>query len=418
MNAEIIAVGSELLTPFRLDTNSLFLTERLNHLGIEVRRKSVVGDDLKELENTLRAALGSEGLGELVIVMGGLGPTEDDRTREAVANVLGRRLYLDQKIAERLERRFRKRGLTMPEINLRQAMVIEGAELLENPKGTAPGQWVQEGSKILVLLPGPPHEVEAVFEKECWPRLEPLAAGRRLLTRVLKIAGMYESQVDQVAAPIYRRYDNPSTTILAAPGEIQLHLRAAGHTEAEAREALDDLAQRLQLALGDSVFSDTGESLEEVVGRLLIMKGATLAVAESCTGGLLGQRITSVPGSSRYFVGGVMSYSNDVKMRWLDVPAQVLETEGAVSGEAARIMAESVRRRFGADIGVSITGIAGPVTPSTPPTNKPVGLVYAAVADEQGCRVSERQFPGDRERVRMFASQLALDMVRRRLLGA
>lgn len=414
MDAEIIAIGSELLTPYRQDSNSLYLTERLNCLGIQVRRKTIVGDDRGDLEKTFRNAL--SGGADLIILMGGLGPTEDDRTREATASVLGRRLVLDQDLAARLEQRFRSRGLAMPEINLRQAMVMEGAEVLANPRGTAPGQWIREDSRFVVLLPGPPHEVEAVFEKECWPRLERLAPARRLVTRVLKIAGMFESHVDQIAAPIYRRYDNPVTTILAAPGEIQLHLRATGRTEAEAREAINDLAERLKLAFGDQIFSETGETLEEVVGKLLIMKRATLAVAESCTGGLLGQRITSVPGSSAYFLGDVVTYSNEAKMRWLDVPQRVLETEGAVSAETARIMAESVRRSFGADIGVSITGIAGPAGAGVP-TGKPVGLVYAAVADRDGHRVSERRFPGDRERVRQQASQLALDMIRRRLLA-
>ncbi len=412
MNAEIIAVGSELLTPFRLDTNSLLLTDRLNRLGIEVRRKVVVGDDRESLDKALRCALGSDGGADLVIVMGGLGPTEDDRTREAAAAILGRRLVLDEKIAAALEARFRNRGMTMPEINLRQAMILEGAEVLENPKGTAPGQWIQDESRVILLLPGPPHEVEAVFDGRCLPRLEPLAQGRRLVTRVLKITGWFESQVDQAAAPIYRRYENPSTTILAAPGEIQLHLRAFGATDEEAREALNELASKLKVVLGDKLFSENGESMEEVVGRLLLMKSATLAVAESCTGGLVGQRLTNVPGSSAYFLGSLVSYSNDVKTRWLDVPPRVLETEGAVSAETARIMAESVRRRFGSTIGVSVTGIAGPTAPNS---TKPVGLVYVGIADDSGHRVSERQFPGDRERVRMQASQLALDMVRRRL---
>lgn len=415
MTAEIIAIGSELLTPFRQDTNSLLLTGRLNQMGIEVRRKVIVGDDRQSLDAALRCALGSDGGCDLVILLGGLGPTEDDRTRDSVAGVLGRRLYLDQEVAARLKQRFQKRGMEMPEINLRQAMVIEGAELLENPRGTAPGQWIQEGSRHLLLLPGPPHELEAVFEKHCRARLEQMAAGRRMVTRVLRIAGMFESHVDQIAAPIYRRYENPQTTILAvAPGEIQLHLRATGANEKEAREAADELAQQLKIALGDQVFSENGESMEEVVGRLLLMKSATLAVAESCTGGLVGERITAVPGSSAYFLGGLVSYSNEAKMRFLDVPKRVLETEGAVSAEAARIMAESVRRTFGATMGVAVTGIAGPAADSG---TKPVGLVFAAVADQNGHRTSERQFPGDRQRVRMQASQLALDMVRRRLMA-
>jgi nicotinamide-nucleotide amidase len=312
----------------------------------------------------------------------------------------------------------------MPEINLRQAMILEGAEILENPKGTAPGQWIADSGKVIILVPGPPHELEAIFDKEVMPRLEKIAPEHHMVTRVLKIAGQFESHVDQLAAPIYKQYDNPQTTILAAPGEIQLHLRGAGATEAEARGLVNELAEKLKLALGDGVFSENNETMEEVLGGLLLMRGLTLAVAESCTGGLIGQRMTRIAGSSKYFLGGVVSYSNQAKMEMLGVPQRVLETEGAVSAETARFMAEGVRRAFHSSIGVSVTGIAGPAAPSrrsSPPdsaadgTDKPVGLVYAAVADEAGNRVSERKFPGDRERVRVQASQLALDMVRRRL---
>jgi len=413
MFAEIIAVGSELLTPFRLDTNSLMLTDRLNRLGIEVRRKVVVGDDRESLDKAIRCALGADGGAGLLILMGGLGPTEDDRTRESLASVLGRRVYLDESVATGLRERFRRRGMEMPEINLRQAMVVDGAVVLENPKGSAPGLWIEDGGRYIALLPGPPHEAEAVFERHCLPRLDRLVPGVPLVTRVLKIAGMFESQVDQVAAPIYRRYENPVTTILASPGEIELHLRATGASEEEARERVDELAGKLKAALGDKVFSENGESLPEVLGRLLLMKHKTLAVAESCTGGMVGERITRIPGSSAYFLGSLVSYSNEAKVNWLEVPRKVIETDGAVSAETARIMAEGVRRRFASDIGLSITGIAGPGGSGT---DKPVGLVYLAVADENGHRISERQFPGDRQLVRSQAAQVGLDMVRRRLM--
>jgi nicotinamide-nucleotide amidase len=411
MRAEIIAIGSELLTPYRLDTNSLLLTERLNRLGIEVCRKEVVGDDRESLDAAIAGALRA-GPAEVLILMGGLGPTEDDRTRDAVGAALGRRQYLEENIANRLRARFKQRGMVMPEINLRQAMILEGAEILENPKGTAPGQWIAESGKYIMLLPGPPHELEAIFDKECMPRLEKIAPEHHLVTRVLKIAGQFESHVDQLAAPVYKQYDNPQTTILAAPGEIQLHLRGSGATEAQARALVNELAEKLKLALGDGVFSENNETMEEVLGRLLIMRGLTLAVAESCTGGLIGERLTRIAGSSKYFLGGIVSYSNQAKMDMLGVPQRVLETEGAVSAETARLMAEGVRRAFRADIGVSVTGIAGPTADGS---SKPVGLVYAGLADDAGSRVSERKFPGDRERVRVQASQLALDMVRRRL---
>ena len=410
MNAEIIAVGSELLGPHRLDTNSLFITNQLNRLGIEVRQKTVVGDDEAQIAAAMGAALERA---EIVVVMGGLGPTADDLTRESVVRLLGRRLSRDARVAEVIENRFRARGFTMPEINLRQAMILEGAEILENPRGTAPGQWIQEGGRALMLLPGVPSEMEAMFEQQCLPRLEKIAPGRRLLTRVLKIAGLFESQVDELAAPIYRKYENPTTTILAAPGEIQLHLRAAGSDEAEARGALNDLASRLELAFGDNIFSQDGQSMEEVVGMFLTMKSKTLAVAESCTGGLLAERMTRVPGSSRYFLGGLVAYHNEVKTRWLEVPASVLESNGAASGEVARILAESVRRRFGADFGLSITGIAGP---SGATEAKPVGLVYLALAEAgRTGEVIEKHYPGTRDRIRLQATQTALDMLRRRI---
>ncbi len=410
MNAEIIAVGSELLGPHRLDTNSLFITNQLNRLGIEVRQKTVVGDDEAQIAAAMGAALERA---EIVVVMGGLGPTADDLTRESVVRLLGRRLSRDARVAEVIEKRFRTRGFTMPEINLRQAMILEGAEILENPRGTAPGQWIQEGGRTLMLLPGVPSEMEAMFERQCLPRLEKIAPGRRLLTRVLKIAGLFESQVDELAAPIYRKYENPTTTILAAPGEIQLHLRAAGSDEAEARGALNDLASRLELAFGDNIFSQDGQSMEEVVGMFLTMKSKTLAVAESCTGGLLAERMTRVPGSSRYFLGGLVAYQNEVKTRWLEVPASVLESNGATSGEVARILAESVRRRFGADFGLSITGIAGP---SGATEAKPVGLVYLALAEAgRAGEVIEKHYPGTRDRIRLQATQTALDMLRRRI---
>ena len=410
MNAEIIAVGSELLGPHRLDTNSLFITNQLNRLGIEVRQKTVVGDDEAQIAAAMGAALERA---EIVVVMGGLGPTADDLTRESVVRLLGRRLFRDARVAEVIENRFRVRGFTMPEINLRQAMILEGAEILENSRGTAPGQWIQEGGRALMLLPGVPSEMEAMFEQQCLPRLEKVAPGRRLLTRVLKIAGLFESQVDELAAPIYRKYENPTTTILAAPGEIQLHLRAAGSDEAEARGALNDLASRLESAFGDNIFSQDGQSMEEVVGMFLTMKSKTLAVAESCTGGLLAERMTRVPGSSRYFLGGLVAYHNEVKTRWLEVPASVLESNGAASGEVARILAESVRRRFGADFGLSITGIAGP---SGATEAKPVGLVYLAMAEAgRAGEVIEKHYPGTRDRIRLQATQTALDMLRRRI---
>ncbi len=409
MDAEIIAVGSELLTPDRADTNSLLLTAKLNSLGIEVRFKTIVGDDLPRLEEALRTALGRS---QLILLTGGLGPTEDDVTRNAVSDVLGRPLREDPEIRRRIEERFRGLGREMPPNNLRQSMIPEGAEWFPNPQGTAPGIWLESGAIVIILLPGPPHELEAVFDSACAPRLERLAPPQRIQTRVLKIVGLPESEVDRRIAPLYLPYGNPVTTILSRPGVIEVHLRARTTSKEEGEALLAELGDRIELALGDYVFSTRGESLEEVVGMYVVMKGQTLAVAESCTGGLLSERITGIPGSSNFFLGGVVCYSNELKTRLAGVPSQLIQEHGAVSKQVAQALAEGVRRRSAATIGIGITGIAGPGG-GTP--EKPVGLVFIALADAQGTQIRQFRFPGDRERVRYWASQMALEMIRRRV---
>ena len=412
MNAEIIAVGSELLTSNRLDTNSLYLTERLNALGIEVRLKTVVGDDREWLAGTLRAALGRS---RLIILTGGLGPTEDDVNREVVAEVLGRALHEDPEIRRRIEARFQRLGRKMAENNARQALVPEGAEWLENKQGTAPGLWIEQDGTVIVLLPGPPRELEAMFESTCLPRLarsRGRPAGELILTRVYKAVGLAESEVDQRIAPIYTEYKNPATTILATPGVIEVHLRARAPSEAEAEALLSELGDKIELALGDYVFSTRGESLEEVVGMYLVMRQKTVAVAESCTGGLVSERLTRTPGSSGFFLGGAVCYSDELKSKIAGVPATLIEENGAVSKPVAQAMAEGIRKRSGTSIGLGITGIAGP-SGGTP--EKPVGLVFIALADERGTQVREFRFPGSRERVRLLASQAALELIRRRV---
>ena len=410
MKAEIIAVGSELLTPYRLDTNSLFLTLELNSLGIRVTRKVVVGDDRELLREAFREALERV---ELVVASGGLGPTADDLTRETVAELLGRRLLRDESILYGIEERFKRFGRTMPEVNTRQAMVPEGAIVLANARGTAPGLWLETEERIVLLLPGPPPELEPMFRNEVRPRLAKRAPNLRLLTRDIRISGMPESEVEQRVAPIYKQYGQVETTILASPGEIQLHPRIWTSDSASAEKILDELVERVVMALGEHIFTTRGESLEEVVAGSLIFNRATIAVAESCTGGLLAERLTDVPGSSAYFRGGVVSYSNDLKAAWLDVPAELIEAKGAVSTEVALAMAEGVRRSSGASLGLSITGIAGPGggTPS-----KPVGTVHIGLANETGARERGFRFPGDRDRIRHQASQVALDMVRRHFI--
>jgi competence/damage-inducible protein CinA-like protein len=412
MKAEIIAVGSELLTPDRVDTNSLFLTAQLNRLGIEVTRKTVVGDDLPPLRNAFEEATKRV---ELVIASGGLGPTEDDRTRDAVADLLGRKLSRDPAVMKMIEARFRKIGRVMSEVNARQAMVPEGATVLENDRGTAPGLWLESSGRIVILLPGPPHELKAMFAAQVEPRLSRLATGVRLVARELRVAGMGESDVDQRIAPIYTRHDDVQTTILTAPGEIQVHLRIWSKDTAAAERQLQGIQESIVLALGEAVFTTAGESMEEVVARELTMRQATIATAESCTGGLLAERLTRISGSSAYFLGGVVSYSNTLKSAWVDVPAEIIESRGAVSSEVAIALADGIRRRTGATLGVGITGVAGP-TGGTP--EKPVGTVHVAIADASGNKERGVHYPGERDRIRWQASQTALDLVRRYFLYA
>jgi nicotinamide-nucleotide amidase len=409
MDAEIIAVGSELLTPLYLDTNSLFLTERLNSLGIEVRFKTVVGDRADDLARVLKQALLRS---PLVILTGGLGPTEDDLTRRVVSEVLGRGLREVPEIRQQIQERLARLGRPMAESNLRQAMIPEGAAWLENKHGTAPGIWIEHDRNLLVLLPGPPGELEAMFDAACVPRLAQASPGQRIKTRVYKVVGLPESEVDKRAAAVYKAYENPTTTILAKPGAIEIHLRARASSDEEADALLAELGDQIELALGEYVFSTHGEPLEEVVGMYLVMRQKTLAVAESCSGGLLAERLTRYSGSSNFFLGGAICYSNVLKTKLAGVPTNLIEKHGAVSQPVAQAMAEGIRARTGASIGVGITGIAGPTGGSR---EKPVGLVFIALADERGTQVREFRFPGNRERVRLWATQMALEMIRRRV---
>lgn len=406
MKAEIIAVGSELLTPDRIDTNSLFLTEELNKLGIEVLRKTIVGDQRELLAEAFRDALQRV---PVVIASGGLGPTEDDLTRETVAELLGRRLQRDDAVVRHIEARFRSFKREMPALNLRQAMVPEGAEVLENPRGTAPGLWLEHEGHVIALLPGPPRELKPLFIEQVLPRLQRCAPAVRMFQRELHVTGLGESHVEERIRSIYTRYKDVNTTILAAPGEIQIHLRRWSDNAIEANYTLEEILRSLELALGDRIFAHQAVSLEEVVAKLLIENRATIAAAESCTGGLLAERLTRIPGSSNYFLGGVVCYSNEMKAAWADVPAELIAKKGAVSSEVAIALAEGVRRRVRSTLGVGITGIAGPSGGSE---EKPVGTVHIALAAANGTKERLVHLPGDREGIRFYASQIALDMVR------
>jgi nicotinamide-nucleotide amidase len=410
LTAEIIAIGSELLAPDRMDTNSLWLTDKLNSIGIEVKLKTIVGDDDSRLEEAIKDAVKRS---KVVITTGGLGPTEDDITRKVTARALGRRLLLDEAVLEEIRTRFQSFGVTMPERNSRQAMVIDGAAVLPNPNGTAPGLFIEHEGTSVALLPGPPREMRPMFENHVQPRLAEKAGNLRVVRRVLRVAGMGESAVDEKIAPIYTRYTNPQTTILFNQSEIEIQLTARGRTEADAEALLDKLSEELEERLGHSIFAFRGEKMEEIVGLRLSVSGYTLAVAESCTGGLISQRLTDVAGSSKYFIEGVIAYSNEAKTRTLGVEPMLLLEHGAVSAPVAEAMAEGIRRCAGTDFGLSVTGIAGP---SGGTEEKAVGLVYIALASEALTEHLKLMLPGDRHLIRWRASQAALDLLRRRLI--
>jgi nicotinamide-nucleotide amidase len=421
MIAEIIAAGSEMLTPFRQDTNSLYLTARLNELGVSVAFKTIVGDNLEDLTGAARIALQRA---DIVIFSGGLGPTEDDLTRQAAAAALGVGLRRNPEILTAMYKRFAARRMKMPENNARQADVIEGAEVMQNANGSAPGQYIDtvvgRHRKIVILLPGPPKELEPMFEAECRPRLTATLPERHMARRMLRMALLPESKVDARTAPIYKKFKDVETTILAGAAEIQLHFVCAKPTEAEAQARVDELAEKIEQQMGEDIFSSHGESLEEVVLLMLGLRHMTLAAAESCTGGLLAQRLTAVPGSSRYFLGGAVVYADRLKTTFADVPEELVQSEGPVSEPVARAMAEGIRRRTGASVGIGITGIAGPGPGAPgPDAKKPIGLVYIAISFAGltgGTSVTELNISGDRERVRFWASQHALELLRRSLL--
>lgn len=405
IRAEIIAVGSEMLTETRVDTNSLWLTSELNKLGVELSQKCVVGDDRDLLAATVAAALARV---PLVLISGGLGPTEDDVTREAVAQAMHRRLVFSEEICRHIEAIFERRGRKMAEINRRQAFLVDGAEPLENPNGTAPGQWIDFPGGMVLLLPGPPRELKPMFENHCLPRLRERLPNAAIRTRFFRVAGMGESDVDALVAPIYKEYTNPVTTILAAAGDIQLHLRAQCETGEEAEALVEELGARIKERLGDRLYSEDGEPLEAVVGRLLRGRAATLAVAESCTAGLMGGRLTDVPGASAWFLGGFQVYGQGMKARLLGLDEKLIEESGVVSEAAAKAMADSARDRTGATYAVSITGEAGPDSSS----GAEPGTVWIGLAGPEGCEAKVFKFPGGRARVRAFAVQTALNMLR------
>jgi nicotinamide-nucleotide amidase len=407
---EILAVGSELLSPYFQDTNSLFLTEKLNDLGLEVNFKSIAGDDWKNLSVVIQDALNRS---DLIISIGGLGPTHDDLTREVFASVLGKNLVFQKDLYKKIQARFKRRGRTIPQINKKQAFIIDGAQVIKNNNGTAPGLWLETKNKIIILLPGPPHEIKPMFDEFVLPRLQKF---RKIFTahRVIRTTGMPESRIETLISDIYPENIFLNLTTLAKPGQIDLLLTAKSTENQESADTLvSGLSEKIKSRLGDIIFTFNGEHLETVVGSILRVKKSTLAVAESCTGGLLGHRITNIAGSSDYFLQGTIVYSNESKSSLLGINPDLILKHGAVSPEVAKAMAEGIRLKARSDFGLSITGIAGPGGGSP---DKPVGLVYTALSWEGGIQVEKNSFLGDRHNIKLQASQKSLDMLRRHLV--
>jgi nicotinamide-nucleotide amidase len=418
MKAEIIAVGSEMLTPVRQDTNSLFITDKLNEIGVTVHFKTIVGDRQRDLVRAIRTALTRI---DVLVLIGGLGPTEDDLTREALAAALEIRLRRDPQLVAHLATRAATMRFTMPPNNLKQADVLEGngveVTILPNANGSAPGQFIDtsysDHRKLVLLLPGPPHECRPLFDSECIPRLRAILPTRYIARRTLRAAMIPESQADALLAPIYSTYTDVETTILAHYGDIQLSLLCAKPTLEAAESRVADLSARIEEALEDWLYStgaDSADSLAQIVLYFLGLRGATLAVAESCTGGMIGERITQVPGSSRSFLGGAVVYADALKYAFAGVPPELIAEHGAVSAEVAEALARGIRIRTGATLGLAVTGIAGPGGGTE---EKPVGLVYIALSDAQKTECHERNIRGDRARVREFTTQQSLDLIRR-----
>ena len=412
MQAELFAVGSELLVPGRQETNAATITRYLLERGCKVVARTTVADDAEALTESLRLAWSRA---DLVIATGGLGPTEDDLTRECAARALGVSLIREASYVEWLKERFKKFNRAMPTVNEKQADRLDGGRLLMNLKGTAPGQIFERDGKTLVLLPGPPREMLPLFEAEVLPIVEARSSGERIVMRIIRIAGMGESDVEQLVAPIYRAFSNPVTTILGGASEVELQLVGTGTSDAEAAERVEALAAKIREVLGSKIYTERGEVIEQVVARLLTARRLKLALAESCTGGLVTSRLVALPGASLFLDRAFVTYSDQAKMDELGVNEDTLLSHGAVSEETAREMARGALSAAGADVAIAITGIAGPAGGTA---EKPVGLVCFAIEGVLGARTVRRVFPAaDRERVIQQASNSALEILRRALLG-
>ncbi|MFW6131781.1 MAG: competence/damage-inducible protein A [Candidatus Aminicenantaceae bacterium] len=410
LKIEIIAIGSELLSPYFQETNSLYITTRLNEIGLKLAFKSIVGDNEYDLLHCINESLRRS---HIVFAIGGLGPTYDDKTKEVFASVLERKLIFNQNIFDKIETRFNRRSIPMPQPSKGQAYVIEGAEVLENECGTAPGFWIDTGPNIIILLPGPPNELKPMFESSVWTRLKKYETSY-FEKKTVKITGLTESKIETIISDLYNQDKSIKLSTLAKPGQIEIHILSSSKKDQSlAKKKIEDLVKMLHQRLKDNIISINGEELEEIVGNLLRNDNKTLAAAESCTGGYLSHRLTNIPGSSDYFLNGIIAYSNNAKTDLLNVPSELIEKHGAVSSAVAQAMAQGIRQNTGADFGLSITGIAGP---SGGTEEKPVGLVYTGLSWDQDTEVEKNLFLGDRENIKFQSSQKALDMLRRKLI--
>ena len=414
MKAEIVAIGTELLLGELDDTNATYISRELTTIGVDVHLRHTVDDDLARIVQVLGAAMRRS---DMVITCGGLGPTPDDLTREAIAQVTNRALQAVPDAEQRLRHFFAQRHRTATENNLKQCQVPRGGRLLDNAVGTAPGILIEHEGCTLVAVPGPPPEMREMMTGHVLPYvLEKLHQQNQtpLFTRTLRMADIGESALAEQLADVLDDHADPALALYASPGEVRLRISTKADSQAEANRKMSQIEQVIRQQLGEHVYGADGETMEVAVGHALLAAGATLAVAESCTGGLIASRITDVPGSSRYFLNGYVTYSNESKQRLLDVSPEIIEEHGAVSQECAHAMALGARKHSGADYALAVTGIAGPDGGTA---EKPVGRVYIAVDDEQGGVIQQFDWPGTRSQFKQRVSQMALNLVRKRVLG-
>jgi len=406
MKAEIVSIGTELLLGEITDTNSAYLASQLPLLGLDLHFISTVGDNQQRLVKTLKQAWQRS---DIIITTGGLGPTEDDITREAVAELLNEELKVDPTVAQEIQNIFTKYGLEMPPNNIKQATVIPSAQVIPG-RGTAPGWWIEQDGRIIIVIPGPPREMQSMWEKQVFPKLQQRMGDVVIISRTLKTFGLGESKVDELVNP-FLIASNPSLGIYAKSDGIHLRITAKGHSVTEVQELIAQREADIRAILDDYTWGVDSDTLERIVGALLMAKGLSIATMESCTGGLLANTITNAPGSSTYFRGGLVAYTDEAKTAF-GTDVQLISRYGAISAELAKVMATIAREKLGAAIGVGLTGVTGP----TESENKPIGTIFIGIDNGQGQQSSTKNYPGNRLQVKQRAVTSALFELRRILL--